>query len=185
MKVNNRFLVVKSKVRLNTTIMPVIEALDSYFEKAGLRSYVSSGERNSEDQLEVIQQYCELYGIEKEFPEILTCDVNDTIDMGGGQKIFTWQRAWSRLLNKGVIVNPPRPAKCLFDYIRDGVNKKGQEIGYSPHFYGKAFDIGGIKNDGDVENEVKVIQEAIKDKLPGLKGYLLERANNCLHVDCL
>jgi hypothetical protein len=107
----------------------------------------------------------------------------DKIDFGDGKKIATWQRAWSRLLNKGIIVNPPLEAECLFDYFRNGVNKKGQKIGMSPHYYGKAFDISGGEDYNPV-NETEVIKHALADKLKGLKGYLLERKQNCLHVDC-
>jgi hypothetical protein len=130
--------------------------------------------------------YSKRYAVDKEFPEIKTCGVSDKIDFGT-QKIFTWQRAWSRLLNKNVIVNPPLPAKVLFDYFRDGSaeNKKGQEINYSPHYYGKAFDIGGGL-DHDITNELLVVERAVNDgKIPGLKGFLKERNNNCVHIDCL
>jgi len=181
----NKWLTVgkNSGVRLTPIIEPVIIALDSYFEKANVKARVTSGERTSGDQLAIIRKYCEAYGVDQEFPEILTCQVLDKIDLGEAGKIFKWQRAWSRLLNKGIIVNPPAPAKCLFDYIRDGVNKKGNEIGLSPHYYGKAFDIsGGV--DHDPTNELAVIQSAM-GKVKGLKGYLLERKQNCLHVDCV
>jgi hypothetical protein len=181
--VTNKYLVVQPKVRLTTTIIPVIEALEPYFESAKLKAFVTSGERTSEDQLLIIRMYAKRYEVDKEFPEILTCGVNETIQMGV-QKIWTWQRAWSRLLNKNVIINPPRPAKCLFDYMRNGVNKKGVEIGYSPHFYGRAFDIGGGV-DHDISNELKIIERAYKDKIPGFKGYLPERNNNAIHIDCI
>ena len=181
---DNKFLTVakQSGVRLTPIIEPVIIALDKYFEEANLKSSVTSGERTSGDQLRIIRNYAIKYGVDKEFPEILTCDVLDKIDFGD-KKIFTWQRAWSRLLNTDIIVNPPVPAVCLFDYIRNGVNKKGQQIGASPHYYGKAFDIGG-GFDHDPTNELEVIKKAM-GKVKGLKGYLLERKQNCLHIDCI
>lgn len=179
----NEFLTVNRGVRMTSIIEPVIFALDAYFKAANLKAKVTSGERTSGDQLTIIRNYSASFGVDKEFPEIKTCGVLDKIDFGDGKKIFTWQRAWSRLLNKGVIVNPPLDAACLFDYIRDGVNKKGQIIGKSPHYFGKAFDIGGGL-DHDPTNELEVIKKALADKLPGLKGYLLERKQNCLHVDC-
>lgn len=183
---DNKWLTVgkSSGVRLTPIIEPVIIALDKYFEAANLKAKVTSGERTSGDQLAIIRKYATIYGIEKEFPEILTCGVLDKIDFGNDKKIATWQRAWSRLLNVGVIVNPPLPAVVLFDYIRNGVNKKGQTIGMSPHYYGLAFDLsGGI--DHDPTNEMEVVKKALNDKLPGLKGYLLERKQNALHVDCV
>ena len=176
---DNKFLLVgkQSGVRLTPIIEPVIIALDKYFEEANLKASVTSGERTSGDQLRIIRNYAEKYGVSKEFPEILTCGVLDRDE----DKLFKWQKAWSRLLNIDIIVNPPLPAVCLFDYIRNGVNKKGQQIGASPHYYGKAFDIGG-GFDHDPTNELEVIKKAM-GKVKGLKGYLLERKQNCLHID--
>src|SRR5689334_18648252 len=118
---DNKWLTVgvKSGVRLTGIIEPVIVALDPYFKDANLKASVTSGERTSGDQLTIIRKYSVKYGVDKEFPEILTCGVIDKIDYGNGKKIFTWQRAWSKLLNINIIVNPPCPAACLFDYIRD------------------------------------------------------------------
>lgn len=178
---SNKFLKVKEGVRLNPKLDEAIAELEKDFAEEGLEAWVTSGERTSEDQLDTIQKYAKRNGVEKEFPEILTCGVNDKIDFGT-QKIFTWQRAWSRLLNIGVIVNPPLPAKCLFDYMRDGVNKKGTIIGYSPHYYGKAIDIGGGSDKSPV-NEAEVVKKAIARRAPGIKGLLLEPKNNCCHVD--
>lgn len=179
----NEWLKVRKGVALTPHIEPVIFKLDAYFKAANLVAMVTSGERTSGDQLTIIRNYSASFKVDEEFPEIKTCGVLDKIDFGEGKKIFTWQRAWSRLLNKGIIVNPPLDAAPLFDYIRNGVNKKGQVIGKSPHYYGKAFDIGGGV-DHDPTNELEVIKKALADKLPGLKGYLLERAQNCLHCDC-
>ena len=182
--INNKFLIVKPDVRLTPTIIPVIKALDVFFEKAGLKAYVTSGERTSQDQLDIIRMYSKRFGVDKEFPEIRNCGVLSMITMGTG-KVFTWQRAWSRLLNIGVIINPPLPAKALFDYFRDGVNKKGTQIGYSPHYYGHAFDIGGGL-DHDITNELHVVEVAFASKMiKGFKGFLPERKNNCVHVDCI
>lgn len=170
----NEWLIVKSTVLLNEIIEPVIVGLDKYFGSYKLKAYVTSGERTSEMQLDVIRQYCQRYGVDKEYPEVMTCSVLSR----------KWETAWSKLLNIGVVINPPLPAKCLFDYYRNGVNKKGQEIGHSPHYWGRAFDIGGGV-DHDITNELNVVLKAIDNKLPGLKGYLPERKNNCLHIDCI
>lgn len=180
---DNKFLRVKNKsVLLNEIIEPVIVYLDKYFEAANLKATVTSGERTSECQLDIIRQYAIRYKVDEEYPDILDCSVlgKTIVD---GVKYFAWQHAWSRLLNLGVIINPPLPAKCLFDYWRGSVNKKGTIIGYSPHYWGKAFDIGGGL-DHDISNEIEVVQKALNDKVQGLKGYLAERKNNCVHVDC-
>lgn len=179
---DNKHLIPVGGVKMNDRCEYVIVAMDEYFKQAGIVAYVTRVESTSQDQLNIIRKYCVRYGVDKEFPEIKTCGVMDKIDFGEGKKIFTWQRAWSKLLNIGVIINPPLPAICLFDYIRNGVNKKGTEIGHSPHYYGKAFDIGGGV-DHDITNELVVVEKAFKEKLKGMKGYLPERKNNCIHVD--
>jgi hypothetical protein len=90
---------------------------------------------------------------------------------------------WSALLNAGVIINPPKRAKVLMDYIRGGVNRKGSFINESPHFRGTAFDIGG--GDGGIDAELKVIQKALSSgKIKGLVGILAEHNNNAVHCDC-
>lgn len=177
----NKFLKVKEGVRLNPDLDAAVVELEKDFAEAGLVAWVTSGERTSEDQLDTIRSYAKRNGVEKEFPEILTCGVDDKIDFGH-EKIYTWQRAWSRLLNIGVIINPPKPSKALFDYIRDGVNKKGQTINYSPHYYGRAVDIGG-GTDRSPSNEAEVVKKAIARRAPGIKGIVLEPKNNCCHVD--
>ena len=177
---DNKFLIVKPSVRLTPIIIPVIIGMDKYFQEANVIGYVTSGQRSSMDQLETIRKYAVRYKIDKEFPEILTTIVMDKNEDG----TYVWQRPWSRLLNRGIIINPPMPAKVLFDYIRNGKNKKGAIIGHSPHHDGRAFDIGG-NVDHDITNELPPVQKAFADKLPGMKGFLPERNNNCIHIDCL
>lgn len=177
----NKFLLIKQSVVLTEHITPVIEALDKYFEEARLIAYVTSGLRSPEDQLRIIQNQLKARGLDKYYPEAFG-------HIGGkyifqGQSVWNWQPGWSKLLSVGFIVNPPYPATVLMDYYRPGnsVNKKGQLIGDSPHTRGLAFDIGGAQ-DG-VVNEAQVIEKA-KGKVKGLKGYLVERNNNAIHVDC-
>lgn len=181
---DNEFLIVDDDVKLTPVIIPVICGADKIFKREGLKSRVTSGLRTSRDQLDTIVKYCKRYNIDAEFPEILTCGINDKIDFGQSGKIYTWARAWSKLLEIGVIINPPFPAKCLFDYWRDGRNKKGQMIGHSPHYYGNAFDNGGGL-DHDITNELVCWEIAKREKLPGFKFALPERKNNCVHIDCV
>lgn len=182
MILDTKYLKIKNDVKLNTTLISVIEGMEPEFERAKLEAWVTSGIRTSEDQLNTIIAYVKRYKVDAEFPEVLKCGVTDTIDFGH-TKIYTWQRAWSKLLNIGVIINPPRPAKCLFDYYRNGINKKGVMINYSPHFYEKAFDIGGGL-DHDITNELEIAKICLDKRVPGMKGYLAERKNNCVHIDC-
>lgn len=175
---DNQFLRVKPSVRLSPQMIPVILGLEKYFQEAGVVAWVTSGIRNSMDQLNTIVKYCKKYHVDNEFPEVLTCLPTDKRKDGK----YVWQPAWSRLLNIGVIINPPFPAVCLFDYYSDGKNKKGRLIGHSPHYYGNGVDIGGGV-DHDISNELPPVQRALADKLPGLKSYLVERKNNCIHLN--
>jgi hypothetical protein len=183
---DNRFLKVNRGVVLTDVIEPVIIALDKYFEKEGKVAYVTSGLRTSLDQIGIIRSYLVKKGLDKIYPNAMKCELNDKAQFGT-KVVYAWQEAWSALLNKGIIINPPIAAECLMDYIRDGKNKKGQIIGVSPHFSGIAFDIGGGADgiDGNVVSELKIIQQAVNDKMQGLKSFLAERNNNCVHIDCI
>ncbi|HMG93458.1 MAG TPA: hypothetical protein VK589_25545 [Chryseolinea sp.] len=176
----NKFLLLKNGVILTEHIRPVIIALDEYFEKANLTAYVTSGLRKPEDQLRIIRNELNSRGLSGDYQDAFE-DIGFKMQYEG-QEVYGWQPGWSRLLNLGFIVNPPYPAKCLMTYFRPGspVNRKGQLIGDSPHTRGTAFDISG-GNDG-VINEAQVIEKAM-GKVKGLKGYLIERNNNAIHVD--
>lgn len=182
----NRFLKVHKLVILTPVIEPVIIALDKYFENEGKVAYVTSGKRDAVSQLSIIRGYLAKTGLDKQYPDAMTCQLNDKKQFGT-KIVYVWQPAWSALLNKNVIINPPAAAECLMDYFRDGKNKKGQIIQPSPHFKGTAFDIGGSVDgiDGNVVSELNIIQKAWNNKLPGLKGFLPERNNNCVHCDCV
>lgn len=175
----NKWLIVRPHVILTEQIDPVILALDENFKKANLRSYVTSGLRKPEDQLRIIQGELTRRGLAQHYQEAFDLITGKT--KYEGVEVYNWQVGWSKLLSVGFIVNPPYAAKCLTDYYRPGSseNKKGQFIGQSPHTKGTAFDIGGGQ-DG-LDNELAIVRSA---KIAGLKGYLLERNQNCLHVDC-
>lgn len=166
---SNRYLKVPPTVVLNEKIDALLYEIDCDFRDHP--ETVTSGVRTSEDQLRIIRKYLRAKGLDDNYPEAMTCAVNDKTD---DQSQFVWQKGWSALLNAGVIINPPLPAVVLMDYIRNGVNKKGQLIGMSPHTRGTAFDLSGT-------DSLKIVQAL---KLKGkIRGYLLERENNCLHVD--
>ena len=160
----------------------VIFKLEKYFAGKQHVAYITSIKRTAEDQLKVIQDYCKQNKIDKEFPEIINCSVSDKLPDG----TYAWQKAWSRLLNKGFIINPPSKAVVLFDYYKNGKNKKGEEIPPSGHFYGDCFDIGGKGGiDPTPNDELEIISYAMgQDKDLGIESFLLERNNNCLHVKC-
>jgi hypothetical protein len=178
---DNKFLIVKSSVKLTPIIEPVIVALDKYFEAINKKALVTSGLRNPDDQLSIIRGYLVSKGLKEKYSEAFTRNVDEKVSTPFGI-IYGWQLGWSKLLNIGIIINPPIEAKCLLDYMRDGINKKGTLIHGSPHFNGTAFDIGG--GDNGIADEMPAIYKALSDKLPGLVGWLPERENNAIHCDC-
>jgi hypothetical protein len=184
---DNKWLKVQPGVVLTETIDPVIMQLDEWFKKDKLTAYVTSGLRDPTGQLDLIKSLAKKCRIDLKYPEITTASLQGltTFDENGHKHtIYLWQRAWSALLNVGIIVNPPLRATVLFDYWRDGMNKKGMEIGGSPHFKGTAFDIGG--NTNGIEDEFAVMKDAlVSGTVDGLKGILIERQNNCCHCDCI
>lgn len=181
---NNKFLRLKPGVVRTLSTDIVIVKLDPYFEEKNQTAYVTSIRRLPEDQLRIIQSYARQYGVDKEFPEVINCEVNSKIIVNT-KEVYKWQRAWSRLLNKGVIINPPIAAECLFDYYKNGVNKKGEIIQPSTHFYETAFDIGGMGGEDKTPNdELEIISGAMaQDPNLGITSFLLERNNNCLHIN--
>lgn len=180
----NQWLIVLPTVVLTDVIDPIITALDAFFAAAKFQAKVRSGLRDPASQLLEIRNYCVKRGVDKEFPRVMTCTISSKY-MFEDSPVFEWQPAWSRLLNIGLIINPPLKAQALFDYMRDGVNKKGKLIDSSPHFRGTAFDIGGGTGKPDVSDELQVLKPAFDGQtIPNWKGYLIERENNCLHNDC-
>jgi len=182
---NNRFLLVRPNVILTSIIEPKICAFDPYFEAANMMAWVTSGLRDPLKQLSIIRGYAADKGVDIVHKEILTCDLDDEF-IFRGQRVYVWQPAWSALLNINVIISPPKPARPLFDYFKNGKNRKGVLIQGSPHFKGTAFDVGGGADGigGDVANELAVVEKAFAGKIPGFKGYLAEHNNNAVHCDC-
>lgn len=183
---DNRFLLVNKGVELTPSIERVIVGLDPYFEAAGKVGHVTSGFRSALDQLHTIRGYLAKKGLDKTYPDAITCGLKD-MKQWEGKTVYVWQPAWSALLNAGIIINPPLEAELLMDYIgKTGKNRKGDKFPPSSHGKGVCFDIGGGVDgiDGDTVSEQKIVQKALDDKLPGLRGIVLERNNNCVHCDC-
>jgi hypothetical protein len=164
----NRYLRVPTSVVLNAALDKVLYEIDCDFRESP--ETVTSAVRIPEDQLRIIRKYLRTKGLDDNYPEALACTIHDK-DAAGN---YVWQKAWSHLLNIGVIINPPLAAVALMDYWRNGVNKRGQLIGQSPHTRGTAFDLSGL-------DSLTVVQSL---KLKGkIKGYLVERENSCIHCD--
>lgn len=174
-------LIYKDGVRKTPAITRTVDLLESYFED--FSAEVTSGLRTHQEQINIISEKMKRHGIYKDFPEFdlhLGSSVDFSVDVDD-QIIYFWQRGWSKCLNIGDIVNPPLPAKCLYDYFRPGdtENKKGQVIEISPHQRGLAFDISGGSNLTEV---CKRVMHAYQKGDCFILNYLQERINNACHV---
>ena len=167
---------IRPDVKRSEVTDKIFEALGPFTE--GITLDITSVLREPADQLMIIAKYALANGVK--FVEFSAQNVHDKTTIEG-QELYLWQRTWSRLLNLGIIINPPLAAVALEGYTRDGVNKKGHLIPGSPHYTGKCFDISGRPG---LEKIVGVLATA---KLAGveIRGWLIERANNAVHVDCL
>jgi hypothetical protein len=166
---NNKNLIVPATIVLNGALDKALSEIDIYWQ--GRKEIVTSGVRGPEDQLRIIRNYLRSKGLVSKYTEAMSCGLNDKYP---DSEEYVWQKGWSALLNAGVIINPPFPAVVLMDYFRNGVNKKGQLIGQSPHTRGTAFDLAGL-------DSLDIVKKLVDDKK--VRGYLLERENNCIHVD--
>lgn len=156
-------------------VLTQLEALDDPFEL-----HITSGLRDEYKQLELIGRYAKNHGII--FPEFSISNPSKKIWVKEFNKeLYSWQRTWSKLLNIGIIINPPLDAICLYDYISDGVNKKGQIIKQTPHARGKCFDVSGKPDIDKVQSHIEKAQARGVD----IKDWRIERKQNVIHVDCL
>jgi len=178
----NRYLTLHHGVARTPETDPAIAQLDMYFGRAGLRQRITSIHRTPPEQLKIILLYARGHGIPTEFSPDWK-DIMRVVDDPQYGKIFCWQKVWSELLSRGIIINPPMQARCLMDYMRNGRNMKGSIIYTSPHVATwKCFDIGGWSpEDPTVEKEWNVVQTAIQS---GVRiRAQVERANNCIHCE--
>lgn len=176
------WLTYRENVKKTPAITRAVELLDPYFD--GESSEVTSGWRAPLDQIRIISEKMKKHGIYNDFPEFdlhMSSDPEFGVEVDG-EIVYYWQRGWSKLLNIGDIINPPVPAKCLYDYFRPGSqeNKKGQVIQISPHQRGLAFDIGGGQ---DLKEKAKRVMRAFQAGDAFIKSYLCEHINNAVHVD--
>lgn len=167
----------------NGFIDAVLYELDEYMNRTpewqNFNIEITSAVRTPLSQLNVINAYATSKNIK--FDEFSSLDVYGTTVIDG-ETYYRWQRTWSKLLNIGIIVNPPLDAICLFDYINaSGQNRKGQVIHQSPHIAGKAFDISG---QAGLDKIKRLIDGAIKEQV-GIKSYTIERENNAFHCNII
>lgn len=172
----------RETVKKTPAIVRSVELLDKYFE--GEPSEITSGLRTERDQINIIAEKLKRHNLYKDFPEFENHKDADA-DFGlevDDEVVYFWQRGWSRLLSISDIVNPPIPARCLYDYFRPGSqeNKKGQTIGVSPHQRGLAYDIGGGDN---LTEKAKRVMKALQSGECFLTNFLVEHVNNAVHCD--
>ena len=94
-------------VVLTPTIERTLVQVDPIFE--GEPSSVTSGQRTAEKQLSIIVEKAKRHGIEDLFPEFNAGLLSAKVVVEDVE-IYSWQRAWSKLLSIGDIVNPPLAA---------------------------------------------------------------------------
>jgi len=176
---SNKFLKVASGVILTNDIDDVIFALDPYFEHFNRVRWVVSGLRTPDKQLDIIIQYCVSKKVQYNFT------IND-VDTKNPDGTYVWQLAWSTLLDKGLLINPPRAAKCL------GTYKHGILINPSPHFRGIAFDISSSRDPNGnydptqtLNQIIEVAEYAVEQNSDiGIVSTQEERQQDCLHFNC-
>lgn len=175
------WLTYRENVKKTPAIVRAVELLDPFFESES--SEVTSGWRAPLDQVRIISEKLKKHSIYNDFPEFdlhMGADPDFGVEVGD-EILYYWQRGWSKCLNIGDIVNPPIPARVLYDYFRPGsqTNRKGETIQISPHQRGLAFDIGGGKN---LTEKAKRVMKAFQDGSCFITDFLVEHINNCVHV---
>lgn len=186
----NKWLKVNPEVVLTPTLSRTILLLESHFTYN--LAFVTSGKRSNYDQLRIIKDYAKRKAIENLFPEFLesySSPIEKKVVVEGFGEIYWWQRVWSKLLNLGIIINPPLAAMVLFDYFRPGnpVNQKGtiKGGGVNPHVTGYSFDVSAGKEKLRVVAEI--VGYAKEEGKAFIKDYLVEAGpeQSAVHIDCL
>ena len=178
-------LIINDGVVTNPNIDKVLGNLDYFVSNSqytDVTLYITSAVRTTESQLKIINNYAYLKSVIYK-PEMVE-DVNKKIFIPVlGKEVYSWQRTWSKLLNIGIIVNPPFEAEVLEDYWKTinglKVNRKGTMIKGSPHILGKAFDVSGRNG---IDLTFACLDTAMKSGV-GITNILIERENNALHND--
>ncbi len=180
----NKFLILKKGCIRSEATDEVIVALDTFFKLKKLKSFVTRIVATPEDQLKLIKDFLIREKLAQKYPAAMKSKPEDKIS----NKLpspYVWQKAWSNLLHIGILINPPLKAEVLMNYIRDGKNKRGEIINPSYHETGLAFDIGGQYKGVEIINKVAEIIDNVKNKHHeiGIRDFVIEHKNNCVHVD--
>jgi len=183
----NNWLRIRTGTILTPVMQQVIDAFEPHFRDSQHIAYVTSGKRSPEDQLNIIKKYAHLNSVDIEFPNIMTAKLNEQITFVH-QMRYSWQPAWSRLLQNGIMINPPLDATNLFAYEHPikGHIMIGTMIKASEHFCTgdvHPFDVGGSTN--SIRDELVIVKEIFDEgKIKEFIGYLAEHGNNSIHCRC-
>jgi hypothetical protein len=164
--------------RKQVVLTPYLESIVSQIEPHTGAHVVrlTSGVRTALEQVGIIAYWALKMGVN--FPEFDPHDLHGQTEIEG-KLLYRWQRTWSKLLNLGIIVNPPLAAVCLEDYIVNGHNKKGEVIHESPHQKSTALDF--VCDEG-VDVMLGIVKKAKVAGVP-IRGYRVERKQYCVHTD--
>jgi hypothetical protein len=164
--------------RKHVVLTPYLEEIASRISShsGGHIARLTSGVRTPQEQVGIIAYWA--LKMKVNFPEF------DPFDLHGqtvidGKLLYRWQRTWSKLLNLGIIINPPLAAVCLESYVVGGHDKQGEIIRESPHQRSTAMDF--VCDEG-VDVMLGIIKAAQKSGVP-IKSYRVERKQYCVHVD--
>lgn len=184
----------------------IIAGLADYTD--GHTIYITRGHSSPLGQLRTIEAYAR--DNKCLMTEFVHDDLHSMTDIwvdGVKKHVYTWQQTHSMLLHlyytsgekRGAKINPPFACECLFDYVADGRNKKGEIIKPSPHI--KLLDdpkpcpidasqrIDGQVVDGVMVGgtpDIKTVSEIFnKAKAAGIgiQNVTIEIANGCVHGD--
>ena len=179
---------------INTWIDPLLPDLIGVVTRAHV---------DPQGQLDVIAMYADRLGVR--YPEFSDHDVHNMCDVeinGVIEHTYGWRRTWGALLNRGIIINPPLASIVPFDYVRDGVNKKGTLILGSPHikplnedpkvkpcpmdFSAKFYELKDTKRERvillDIKHTEALLHQAKLNGAP-IRNIVVEHNNGCVHVD--
>lgn len=162
----------------------IINAIEPF--TIGNTYVVSRGHASPESQLAIIKDFAIRYNcLYPEFEDGNLYDQNIIIINSLAKTCFLWQRTWSKLLNIGIIINPPVVAEVLFTYIRNGVDTKGKLINPSPHILSNPIDFSA-KIDGipSLKGVVSMLKRAQTAGV-GIRFIKPEPVNGCIHIDLM
>jgi peptidoglycan hydrolase-like protein with peptidoglycan-binding domain len=153
-------ITIESDVIMNPELDRVVRELDAYFRNANLRVILTSAIRTAEDQLRIIKNAANTYGLDQKYSSINDATVDD---------VQSWVKAWDELLHvKNYIVNPPKPVTSIIT---------GKSYDISPHMKGQAFDLSGADLD-----RIASVAQAYCQQGGALSQILVERNNNAVHI---